>query len=193
MDKALTMRDGFSIDVKDTVSKRVGLLCSNPDCRVLTMGPNTDDMKATNLGVAAHITAASAGGARFDESIASAARKSILNAIWLCQSCAKLIDNDPLKYTVHLLTKWKMTAEEYAESLLNKKILFVQDYSSVFGLMPELIQEICSDLGQHPIYREFILLEKGWQYNSGGREILVYFYNDHTDLYAKIQLLEKMD
>ncbi|HYF66736.1 MAG TPA: hypothetical protein VD884_01310 [Ohtaekwangia sp.] len=184
------MRDGFSMDVKDSVSKRVGLLCSNPDCRVLTMGPNTDVSKATNLGVAAHITAASEGGPRFDKSISSDARKSILNAIWLCQSCAKLIDSDPIKYTVHLITKWKITAEEYAESLLNKKIPVGEDYSKIYALMPELIKEIDTDLQAHPIFREFILLQKGWSYNTGGREILVYFYDDHLDLDAKIKLLE---
>lgn len=183
------MRDGFPMDVKDTVSKRVGLLCSNPDCRVLTMGPNTDFTKATNLGVAAHITAASAGGPRFDESISQEARKSILNAIWLCQSCAKLIDNDPQKYTVQILMKWKATAEEYAESLLNKKQTS-EDYSNVFSLMPELIHEIGNDLDQHPLFREFILLKKGVSYNYGGREHLVYFYDTHPDLDAKILLLQ---
>lgn len=183
------MRDGFSNGVKDTVSKRVGLLCSNPNCRVLTMGPNTENMKATNLGVAAHITAASSGGPRYDETIPSEARKSILNAIWLCQSCAKLIDNDPKKYTVQILMKWKATAEEYAESLLIKKQP-TEDYSKIFGLMPELIQEIGNDLNQHAIFREFILIKKGWSYNPGAREHLVYFYDDHPDLDAKILLLE---
>jgi hypothetical protein len=183
------MRDGFSKDVKDTLSKRVGLLCSNPECRVLTMGPNTEAMKATNIGVAAHITAASSGGPRFDETISPEARASILNAIWLCQSCAKLVDNDPLKYTVHLMTKWKITAEEYAESLLNKKASTSADYSSVFELMPGLIEEIGKDLIEHPIFREFILLRKGWSYNSD-RQHLVYFYDDHVDLDAKITLLE---
>jgi hypothetical protein len=183
------MRDGFSIDVKDVVSKRVGLLCSNPDCRALTMGPNWDVTKATNLGVAAHITAASTGGPRFDESISSEARKSILNAIWLCQSCAKLIDSDPLKYTVHLITKWKISAEEYAESLLNKKVP-AEDFSNLFSLMPELIREFRNDLAEHPIFREFILLQKGWIYNSGSNDLLVYYYDDHTDLDAKIRLLE---
>jgi hypothetical protein len=183
------MRDGFSNDVKDVVSKRVGLLCSNPGCRVLTMGPNTENMKATNLGVAAHMSAASAGGPRYDETISSEARKSILNAIWLCQSCAKLVDNDPQKYTVQMLMKWKATAEEYAESLLNKK-QSTEDYSNVFSLMPDLIHEIESDLEQHPIFREFILLKKGWSYNYGEREHLVYFYDNHPDLDAKILLLE---
>jgi hypothetical protein len=184
------MRDGFSLDVKDTLSKRVGLLCSNPKCRVLTMGPNSDETKTTNLGVAAHITAASPGGPRYDQKIPQDARKSILNAIWLCQSCAKLVDSDTQKYTVHILTKWKVTAEEYAESLLNKKETLQRDFGAIFELMPTLINEIYTDLNDHPLFREFILQRKGWTYNSGGRELLVYYYDDHVDLDAKIQLLE---
>lgn len=183
------MRDGFSQDVKDTLSKRVGLLCSNPDCRVLTMGPNSNAEKATNLGVAAHISAASPGGPRYDGSISNEARRSILNGIWLCQSCAKLIDSDPSRYTFQLITKWKMSAEEYAEAMLNRKTIS-PDFSKLFALMPDLINEIRNDLIEHPILREFILQGRGWIYNSGGKTVLVYYYEDHDNLEAKIKLLE---
>ncbi|MCK2184103.1 hypothetical protein [Halomonas getboli] len=33
------------------------------------------------------------------------------NGIWLCQSCAKLIDNDESRYPVALLRQWKVEAE----------------------------------------------------------------------------------
>jgi len=45
-------------------------------------------------------------------------RTSIDNAIWLCQSCAKLIDNDPAKYTVTVLVTWRLDAEASAERAL---------------------------------------------------------------------------
>ncbi len=82
------MRDEFPKPVADTLTKRVGNRCSNPDCRKRTSGPHTEDDKALNVGVAAHITAASPGGPRFDSSLTSDERKGIGNGIWLCQSCA---------------------------------------------------------------------------------------------------------
>ena len=56
------MRDDFDKETKETLARRVGYLCSNPSCRKPTSGPQTDPAKAINLGVAAHITAASLGG-----------------------------------------------------------------------------------------------------------------------------------
>jgi ssDNA-binding Zn-finger/Zn-ribbon topoisomerase 1 len=41
-------------------------------------------------------------------------RRSIENGIWLCQTCAKLVDNDAERYTVDLLRKWKLLGEESA-------------------------------------------------------------------------------
>tara|TARA_B100000929_G_scaffold5347_1_gene4503 strand:+ start:517 stop:705 length:189 start_codon:yes stop_codon:yes gene_type:complete len=56
------MRDDFTKKTKEILAKRVGLLCSNPKCKKPTSGPNSDQNKSTNIGVAAHITAASVGG-----------------------------------------------------------------------------------------------------------------------------------
>jgi hypothetical protein len=108
------VRDDFSIETKDLLAKRVGYRCSNPNCRQQTSGPNSDIQKVVNIGVAAHIKAASAGGKRFDVKQTSEERKNIENGIWLCQNCAKLIDSDELKYTVELIKKWKQHSEEAA-------------------------------------------------------------------------------
>lgn len=108
------MRDDFPERTKETLAKRVGMLCSNPSCRKLTSGPRDDPAKALNIGVAAHITAASADGPRFNAGFSSKDRKAIGNAVWLCQNCAKLVDNDEKRYTVDLLTRWKHLAEEAA-------------------------------------------------------------------------------
>ena len=187
------MRDDFSSSVKDIVSKRVGLHCSNPDCGMLTMGPNSNENKTTNIGVAAHITAASPGGPRFDGALNQEDRSSIANAIWLCQSCSKLIDSDVDKYTVLLLNNWKVEAERQTGAKLNKQQIVSEqadNHEDVFNLMPELIDEMATDLKANPLFREFILLEKGWMYNSGGKQFLAYYYDDHDNLRAKIQLLE---
>ena len=52
-------RDNFSEKVKTILRTRVAGRCSNPDCRRVTIGPNNDKNKATILGDAAHICAAS--------------------------------------------------------------------------------------------------------------------------------------
>jgi len=62
--------------------------------------------------VAAHITAASPGGKRFDDSLSSKERSSYNNGIWLCQLCAKMIDSDSFSYPVVLLHEWKVYAEK---------------------------------------------------------------------------------
>ncbi len=96
------MRDDFSQKVADNLAKRVANHCSNPNCRKKTSGPHTEVEKALNVGVAAHITAASPGGPRYDSMLTPAQRKSGENGIWLCQSCAKLIDNDPALFPTEL-------------------------------------------------------------------------------------------
>lgn len=103
------MRDNFDKDTKDILARRVAHRCSN--CRKPTSGPQQEPARAVNIGVAAHITAASSGGPRYDANLSSEERKSIQNGIWLCQSCAKLIDNDPLRYSQELLHQWKDEAE----------------------------------------------------------------------------------
>ncbi len=55
-------RDDFSRTTTDILAKRVGYLCSNPDCRNATIGANQKEYKSTSIGIAAHITAASPGG-----------------------------------------------------------------------------------------------------------------------------------
>jgi hypothetical protein len=106
------MRDDFSKAVLETLAKRVGHRCSNPSCRKLTSGPHTDDAKAVNVGVGAHITAASPGGPRYDPSLTSELRRSAENGVWLCQTCGKLVDNDEARYSVAQLREWRQIAED---------------------------------------------------------------------------------
>ena len=106
--------DDFAPDTKQLLAERVGKKCSNPNCRKSTSGPSSDPKKTINIGVAAHITAAAAGGPRYDSTLSPFERRSPDNGVWCCQNCAKLIDNDPDRYTVDLLTYWKTSSEEAA-------------------------------------------------------------------------------
>lgn len=116
------MRDDFSAKTKDLLAKRVGYLCSNPKCRMATVGPHSESDRTTNIGVAAHVTAASAGGPRFSPTYEQQQRESVENGIWLCQSCSKLIDSDVVKYSVAVLRAWKSNAEKEAGDRLNKQL-----------------------------------------------------------------------
>jgi hypothetical protein len=104
-------RDDFPEDVKRVLANRAANVCSNPRCGSTTSGPQEDPTKALNIGVAAHITAASPGGARYDDSLTPEQRKDARNGIWLCQNCAKLVDNDEAQFPVEYLRAWKSVRE----------------------------------------------------------------------------------
>ena len=143
-------RDGFSAKTKRSLAERVGVLCSNPDCQALTSGPQISNAKSMNVGVAAHITAAAQDGPRYDSALSSDERADINNGIWLCQNCAKLVDNDPTRYTADLLRRWKSAAEQGALERIGKtapkrvKELMVTDkwvsieYAEKAGIVKEL-------------------------------------------------------
>ncbi len=114
----MTARDEFKKLVVSHLASRAGHRCSNPECRRETSGPESTEDGSVNIGVAAHITAAAPGGPRFDPHLSSTQRSSIANGIWLCQSCAKLIDSDESRFTKVVLLVWKASAEALARSLL---------------------------------------------------------------------------
>lgn len=110
------MADKFSSATRTALKLRAGTICSNPECGCATTGPHTDSSKSVTVGEAAHITAASEGGPRYDASISPQERKSAANGVWLCSNCADLVDKDPDNYSVELLTSWKTTRENDALS-----------------------------------------------------------------------------
>lgn len=114
------MGDDFTEAVKRVLAARVANRCSDPGCRALTSGPQDDPAKAVNVGVAAHITAASPGGPRYDPELLPEERCGPGNGIWLCQNHAKLVDNDPARFSVELLRKWKADAEAEARDRVGK-------------------------------------------------------------------------
>ncbi len=101
----------FSKITREILAKRARQLCSNPGCRNSTSGPHTDDDKAIDVGEAAHIRGAKPGSKRYDPAMTPAERRAITNGIWLCRTCAKLIDSDEKKFTVEILYKWKRKHE----------------------------------------------------------------------------------
>lgn len=110
----MSNRDDFTKQTVETLAKRVCYQCSNPFCNQPTIGPHSNPLKTTLVGVAAHITAASPNGPRYDSSISPDDRRHIENGIWLCVNCSTLIDKDEQSYPKTLLVKWKKDAEKQA-------------------------------------------------------------------------------
>jgi len=108
-------RHNFTSKIVRALGNRAAQRCSNPGCRQTTSGPAEDPERSTNVGVAAHITAASPKGPRFDPSLTPEERGGPENGIWLCQRCAKLIDDDAERYPVGLLRGWKAAHEASVE------------------------------------------------------------------------------
>ena len=110
-------RDDFSVAVLREIAQEVRLECSNPDCRAPTHGPSRQK-GISNVGVGAHITAAAPGGPRYDGTLTPAERSSAANAVWLRNTCGRLVDNDTTTYTVPVLVQWKKEATERARKAL---------------------------------------------------------------------------
>lgn len=110
----------FSLKTKRLLAQRVGNFCSKPDCRALTCGPCEQPDKSITVGDAAHITAASPGGPRFNPSLTSEERCGYDNGIWLCVYHARVVDQDDLGHSVELLRSWKRKAESHAAERLGK-------------------------------------------------------------------------
>jgi hypothetical protein len=108
------VRDDFSKQTIAEIAKGVGYRCSNPECDRPTVGANATQDGTITIGVAAHICAASPGGPRYDGAQTREVRRSAANGVWLCQSCGKLVDADPAKFTVEKLTQWKQQAQKRA-------------------------------------------------------------------------------
>ena len=114
------MRDDFSAKTKEELAKRVGYLCSNPQCRKTTIGAQDGQGGTINIGEAAHICAASPGGKRYDENMTPEERSDISNGIWLCRNCAAMIDRDEEYFTKEILYLWKELAEREANQAIQK-------------------------------------------------------------------------
>ncbi len=116
-------RDNFKESIKASLRERVAHRCSNPECRVPTAAPGAGLAGVLRGGDAAHITAASPKGPRYDESISGVERSSIENGIWLCVACARMVDHNRGAFSAELLREWKTSAETAAEQEFCKPLL----------------------------------------------------------------------
>jgi hypothetical protein len=113
-------RDDFRVGVVRKLAHRAGHRCSNPRCRAATSGPQHNATGTANVGKAAHITAAAPGGPRYNPNLTPEQRRSVDNGIWLCGTCATLIDTDPTFFTEELLRAWRTLTEIEAHNSLGR-------------------------------------------------------------------------
>ncbi len=191
-----TPRDEFPSGIRQLLAKRVAYRCSNPRCRQSTSGPQEDPMKAINIGVASHITAASPGGPRYDTTLSPEERCGFDNGIWLCQKCAKLVDSDPKRYTTEILRQWKAESERLSGEALEVRPGSEEyrddPFSKIERLMPDLLAEMRKDIAQYPLCREFVALKKSWSFWPPERTVFTYYYEDHDELEGKLRILENL-
>ncbi|MFS4581097.1 hypothetical protein [Phaeobacter sp. C3_T13_0] len=108
-------RDDFPASVRRALAARAGHRCSL--CKTPTSGPSDEAPEAvTNVGVAAHITAAAPGrGARrYDPSLTTEERRGVDNGIWLCGTCSIMIDRDEAVFSVEALRTIRSDHTEFA-------------------------------------------------------------------------------
>jgi hypothetical protein len=116
-------RDEFPKTVVEALSKRAAFICSNPDCRALTIAPSeADATKWIYIGKAAHICAAAERGPRYKGEMTPEERASASNGLFLCSSCADMIDkNNGLDFPEPVLRRWKEEHEKWVAANLNKR------------------------------------------------------------------------
>lgn len=119
-DKPRRSRDDFRQKTINTLAKRVAYRCSNPACRIPTIGPEQGGDGTVVVGVAAHITAAAKGGPRYDPSLTPEQRRHQNNGIWLCENHGKQVDADEQHFTVATLRAWRKAAESEAADAITR-------------------------------------------------------------------------
>ena len=128
----MSARDEFTPATKRRLAQRVGYLCSHPMCRQPTLGPAASGDGTINLGEAAHITAASPRGPRYDPSLSSEERRGQANGVWMCTRHAKEVNSDEKEFTVEKLRGWKANAETDAfEALTTGRLVLPEGILAV--------------------------------------------------------------
>jgi hypothetical protein len=125
-------------------------------------------------------------------------RRATTNGIWLCQTCAKLVDSDTAGFTPEKLIEWKRDAESAAAKALHNRRSPAAGSLGVFQeaerLMPKLIAEMRADFrsDESQLIREFILLPSASATFWSDKQRLAYYETDHPQLKLQLDWLEEM-
>lgn len=106
------MRDNFNKPTRRELGELVNFKCVRPACGKLTRGPSEDRSRVVNAGQAAHITAASKNGPRYNATLTSEQRRALDNGAHLCVFCATVVDRDPDDFPPQMLEEWQRAGVE---------------------------------------------------------------------------------
>jgi hypothetical protein len=117
-------RAEFSQSVIRIAKERAAYICSNPNCRLMTIGPSASDENLVEyIGEVAHILPAKKKGPRETIPFDPNERSSIDNAIFLCGSCARMIDkNKGIDYPAKTLKEWRTKHYSWIRENINKQL-----------------------------------------------------------------------
>ncbi|MDQ2945003.1 MAG: hypothetical protein M3Y27_03530 [Acidobacteriota bacterium] len=108
----MNRRADFSAATRKIIAERAGYQCSVLNCGRLTVGPGSGKNQVMNVGMAAHIYAASPGGPRGTGGLSAVERSEPENGIWCCYSHGKAIDsNNGNTISAAQLKAWKRLHE----------------------------------------------------------------------------------
>lgn len=91
---------------KSIIIAQSGNICAFPECNQMLVIEEKSSRSAI-VGVAAHIKGENQGAARYDKNMTDDERNSSDNLIFLCQNHHKIIDDQPIIYTVEGLLEMK--------------------------------------------------------------------------------------
>lgn len=140
----------FSKQTIDVLARRARFQCSNPDCGVHTVGPNSEPDKSTTIGEAAHIHGAMPCSMRYDPMMSDVTRAAITNGIWLCRNCHGQVDRDAAQFPAELLFVWRKEHESRVQRELGTRgdrirhEVEMERFEFLAGY-PQIIQRIAMD------------------------------------------------
>jgi hypothetical protein len=116
----MARRAEFSVATRKIIAERAGYQCSVLNCGRLTSGRGPSQTQVLNIGMAAHIYAASPRGPRGTGGLSADERSQPENGIWCCYSHGKAIDSDAGNvFSAAQLQAWKRLHEARKSAEMN--------------------------------------------------------------------------
>lgn len=109
-------RDDFTRHTKSKLAESANGRCVRPGCGRLTQCTDPVTNLRVNFGAAAHDSAASSGGPRFDPFLTPEQRRAFENGAWLCMSCATIVDRLSHLFPQGTLRGWQAQAIRFLAS-----------------------------------------------------------------------------
>lgn len=105
-------RANFSQATRRRLADSVNFYCVRPGCGRLITYIDPDSGHRVNFGHAAHDSAASKNGPRFDDLLTTEQRRACDNGAWLCAHCATVVDRAAQEFPTGTLSLWQRSAQE---------------------------------------------------------------------------------